>query len=71
MLSKPFALRRELSRRVSCWDNFQRSTRDGVTQHEVPREIYDSAEEVRDCDWKEKRRAILESGGQDLGMFKE
>ena len=66
-LPMPFVLPRELSRRASSWDNFQRSTR--VTQYEVPREIYESAEEVRDCDWQEKRRAILASGGQDLGMF--
>ena len=74
-LPTPFALPRELSRgRASSWDNLRRSTRDGagiprVTQYEVPREIYESAEEVRGGDWREKRRAILASGGQDLGMF--
>ena len=56
-LPKPFPLPRELSRRTSCWDKFPRST--------IPREIHDSAEEVRACEWQEKRMAILESGGQE------
>ena len=71
-LPKPFPLPRELARRPSCWDTLERTLPDGTPfKFQVPGEVYDSAEEVGGCDWREKRRAILESGGQDVGMFSE
>ena len=45
---------------------FRRSISAG--DRKILQKLYESAEEVKDCDWQKKRRAILAGGGV-LGGF--